>query len=578
MLQWLGFGRRQHRAISDNFVEVHGTQNSPIHKLDYLPLSTSTDEIRLLTIIPSYDMSRPISCTLEHEKFSDNPTYESLSYTWGSPDGPKPTIYVDSKPMTIRENLWFALKEMRDCYNPRTLWIDAVCIDQDNIDERTRQVRIMPFIYRRATKVLVWLGPEDSEVSEVLSKLGSNSLDAIRNSVDLRLQIGRLCRRDYWRRLWIIQEVEVAVEILVCCGSTKIGWDTFIKAVELCRSLDLSIPIQMARNRKDRYGDSHQLANLLKTYQSALCENPRDKVFGLVGLANDIVDDSALVDYKKSPKEIFREVVQLQYHSEISLHDVPPHDYPIGTRTNMLEYSRLVRNLFGNSFVGPITPEPSNQEALNTSEPADIPIKLGANLLGAVQHVGPLLSEVIGSFDKTKEWGRTILKDVLVHNKAIAKEENDGFTRSLLGVSASTVEKLAPLRSGFSWLANSRGNHVADPMPRYMSQYQPMKASYDQATGDPSSNHEPRLFLAGLFVLGLAPYNVRIGDLICCLCDDPTTLVVRKVEDRYLIVGRTLVYHTNLSGEGKELVPRGPVKGFVPGVYVDVDTLEFLSS
>lgn len=578
MLQWLGFGRRQHRAGFGDFVDVHGTPKSPIHKLDYLPLSTSTDEIRLLTIIPSYDPSMPISCTLEHKKFSDNPTYESLSYTWGSPDGHKPTIYVDNKPMTIRENLWFALKDMRECYDSRTLWIDAVCIDQDNIDERTRQVRIMPFIYRRATKVLVWLGLEDSKVSQVLSKLRRDDLDAIRNSVDLRLQIGLLCQRDYWKRLWIIQEIEVAMEILICCGSTKIGWDTFIEAVELCQSLDMSIPIQMARNRKSRYGNSHRLANLLNTYQTALCENPRDKVFGLVGLAIDIDDESALVDYKKSPKEIFREVVQLQYHSEISLHDVPPHDYPVETRTNMLEYSQLVRNLFGASFVGPITPEASNQEALNTSESDDIPIKLGVNLLGTVQHVGPLHSEIIGSFDKTKEWGRTILKGVHVHNKAIAKEENDDFTRALLNVSAYTVEKLAPLSSGFSWLANSRENHSADPVPRYMSQYQPMRASYDQTTGDPSSNREPRLFLAGPFVLGLAPYNVRIGDLICCLCDNSTTLVVRKVEDRYLIIGRTWVYHTNLFGKGEELFPRGPTKAFVSGVYVDVDTLEFLSS
>jgi len=76
---------------------------------------------------------------------------------WGSAEPAQP-ISVDGRPASVRQNPWAALKSLRGRHGPRTLWIDALCINQDDVLERNAQVAIMGRIYREAKKVLVWLG------------------------------------------------------------------------------------------------------------------------------------------------------------------------------------------------------------------------------------------------------------------------------------------------------------------------------------------------------------------------------------------------------------------------------------
>ena len=112
------------------------------------------------------------------------PTFEALSYTWGTHQDPK-TAFVDyqypyhsSKPNTdrhfttpIRQNLATALRALRDPNRSRTLWVDALCIDQNNQMERGSQVKHMSQIYKLAQRVVVWLGPSTSTTSIAMSTL-----------------------------------------------------------------------------------------------------------------------------------------------------------------------------------------------------------------------------------------------------------------------------------------------------------------------------------------------------------------------------------------------------------------------
>lgn len=92
------------------------------------------------------------------------PKFEALSYEWGDPDKPRHEIIVNGQPFKVWENLFYALKYIRPVplrdnhVNSRILWIDAICINQDDIDERNHQVGMMGDIYRKADKVPVWLG------------------------------------------------------------------------------------------------------------------------------------------------------------------------------------------------------------------------------------------------------------------------------------------------------------------------------------------------------------------------------------------------------------------------------------
>ncbi len=102
-----------------------------------------------------------IECTLAHVAFGDNPEYKALSYAWG--DGTvKRTILLNGTKFEVGNNLAAALVNIRGLESagemPQAIWIDAICINQSDLEERGRQVRLMPNIYARAERVLVWLG------------------------------------------------------------------------------------------------------------------------------------------------------------------------------------------------------------------------------------------------------------------------------------------------------------------------------------------------------------------------------------------------------------------------------------
>lgn len=91
--------------------------------------------------------------------------YEALSYQWYLKEvgGEKNTIKVDDTDFVVGRNLYYALLELRNTEVNRKLWIDAICIDQENIEERNNQVDMMESIYREAAGVLVscWFLEQD---------------------------------------------------------------------------------------------------------------------------------------------------------------------------------------------------------------------------------------------------------------------------------------------------------------------------------------------------------------------------------------------------------------------------------
>lgn len=116
------------------------------------PLSASTT--RVLHILPatSPDMSDTISCQLSVISIDPSPEYRALSYVWGDPSATK-SILVDNTPFEVRENLWNYLAQARHEGYVDALWIDAICINQDDLDERSKQVAIMGQIYSKASEL-----------------------------------------------------------------------------------------------------------------------------------------------------------------------------------------------------------------------------------------------------------------------------------------------------------------------------------------------------------------------------------------------------------------------------------------
>lgn len=123
----------------------------------YRPLSP--DSIRLLRLLPSEERNAPIQCQLidySLQKPGRHP-YDALSYVWGSTDNPR-FISVGKHDLPVTENLHKALSHLRYDKFERILWVDALCINQEDEREKERQIPLMPRIYGQATSVIVWLG------------------------------------------------------------------------------------------------------------------------------------------------------------------------------------------------------------------------------------------------------------------------------------------------------------------------------------------------------------------------------------------------------------------------------------
>ncbi|KAK2603546.1 hypothetical protein QQS21_004315, partial [Conoideocrella luteorostrata] len=128
-------------------------------KIEHLP---GGDHIRILTLSPSQDPTDPILVSLSVASLADEQSYEALSYCWGD-SAHRRLIFCDGKPFPVTENLESALRHLRLAEIERVLWVDAICINQDDVSERAYEVRLMRQIYQRANRVVIWLGDGDGD-------------------------------------------------------------------------------------------------------------------------------------------------------------------------------------------------------------------------------------------------------------------------------------------------------------------------------------------------------------------------------------------------------------------------------
>jgi hypothetical protein len=142
------------RAIRNCAGTTHNTSvddSNPYHRH-----TMHHGDFRLLFLQPSKDKDAPIHCDLKVRPLqSEGLAYDALSYTWGPPAGdnesePRDINFCQTR-TPIRENLFFALCQLRYQYSVRVLWVDALCIDQQNKLEKSDQVAMMSIIYSKAT-------------------------------------------------------------------------------------------------------------------------------------------------------------------------------------------------------------------------------------------------------------------------------------------------------------------------------------------------------------------------------------------------------------------------------------------
>lgn len=214
----------------------------------YEPLTRHRGYIRVLRLLPNSVENRSVDCDLVVYSFSKDheveQPYEAMSWCWGTA---KPTAYInihkDGKVYAkyVPPELLTALKALRLPKVARYLWIDAICINQDNALEKNHQVEMMSEIYGRAKRVCVWLGDgdESSQLAlrfirkEVLQLQNFDELCESERASRKWSALLDLMQRPWFSRRWVVQEISLARRAVVYCGTDKISWRKFAVAVEL---------------------------------------------------------------------------------------------------------------------------------------------------------------------------------------------------------------------------------------------------------------------------------------------------------------------------------------------------------
>jgi ankyrin repeat protein len=266
--------------------------------------------IRLVEIQPSQNSEDFIVCHLKHSNLASRPKYDALSYVWGDKSG-QTSISVNGFKLGITDNLWSALYSLRHKTEPKSMWIDAICINQEDIEERNQQVTMMGDIYRNANHVCIWLGEESEDshlVFEHINKLSSNR----HPDRGLRLYEGRtgeafdkLCARPWFFRTWVIQEFALSRQATVMCGRDAANWHDFLSPMSW--ETEMSHPL-IGDNNRGRLNQLRHIGRMpggvLGYSRSCYATNPKDRVFGLLGLLDHL---ELKVDYNLELVDIFRE-------------------------------------------------------------------------------------------------------------------------------------------------------------------------------------------------------------------------------------------------------------------------------
>lgn len=332
---------------------------------------------------------------------ANDPHYEALSYVWGDKSSDGCRIILDNIEISVRRNLWDALHALRNRTTGRVLWVDALCINQDDLDERGHQVRLMRKVYSQTSRCIAWIIPRismssiwldrDVEACKTFEDIsnGFTWLDALDQSWRHETELDGTTSDDvdkddtrqleillrvissehiflilksvemivddaYWHRLWICQEFLLPAEITIMSGNSQCNWTALQKFFQnsnrLFHLLEVFINWKYTKQERERYESQLKvtrsaisgcraknyvelrwesqydrpgsplyrsrteiqwwmLTKLLEKTSLCIAQDPRDKIYGLLGLVDQNLRDNVFVDCSCSLFEVYHNFI-----------------------------------------------------------------------------------------------------------------------------------------------------------------------------------------------------------------------------------------------------------------------------
>ena len=314
-----------------------------------LSLGSKDDEARATQPdeTSSPDLPENLECRVVEYAYGSSDGFEALSYVWGDATDTV-SIKVNGQPCTITKNLYVALRYLQHQSESRTLWVDALCIHQENTEERNHQVAQMRRIFSEASKVVIWLGEpwpgheNMFDMAEQYSKTRGlhadpdvenhftvNGLDL--KSLELRRDFVNFFDRAWWSRLWTVQEFKQGKSVqfqcgnriiseaeindlaagLVwhshrCCIGVRTGFAEYVTdKVSLYRAVNRLVDLYIARGTIE----SSDFLYMVASFRGRQSSDPKDKIYGLLGLLDSDFAATIEPDYTHSVETVYEDFV-----------------------------------------------------------------------------------------------------------------------------------------------------------------------------------------------------------------------------------------------------------------------------
>lgn len=290
--------------------------------MPWVRLNADRREIRLLDLEPLSRGPDKLSCNLRVASLDDEPKYEALSYVWGGKADPPHALCVGGQELHITRNLYEALYYLREDDTARTLWVDAVCINQIDNEERSSQVSMMGDIYKKTKEVLVWLGSDDLS-QDMVRDIRLHASDTGRHFIRPPPSPAMTRTKDsWWQRVWTLQEAVLGPSLTFWSGKERCyGFqleiyyhcliEHFIPPNACCQPLindnyenmatkitfAMEDTLEVFQNRRTYQDQPKDLLRLALQYRGRYATDPRDKIFALIGMANSSSVPLGLVQY-----------------------------------------------------------------------------------------------------------------------------------------------------------------------------------------------------------------------------------------------------------------------------------------
>ncbi|RSM20658.1 hypothetical protein CDV31_000344 [Fusarium ambrosium] len=303
-------------------------------------------EMRLFKLAPGTD-DKPLKGTIHHVLADADEEYQALSYVWGDISSSLAPHFIETPEgaLQITFSLHSAMRAIRDEKVDTMLWIDAICINQESVTEKAIQIRLLSTIFQSATQVVAWLGPENQSqnggvVIENLKSINSCAreskstywrtfLESIKSKnesrgcdIDIWADLDAFLDRPWFKRVWIVQELVLPTKVTLVCGRSKMDWDDFFKAIQLCErglnsgnghQLEDPLILQhaspayalgMARKSLKEGRNKFGFLHLLDMFAHCQATKLVDKLFALLGLGSDCNQQEFNPDYDSTIQQV----------------------------------------------------------------------------------------------------------------------------------------------------------------------------------------------------------------------------------------------------------------------------------